>query len=101
MTSMPGMDFGRSASVAGSVCASFRHGIWMISFFTLFFSAAGAALGAGHRLRLRRGALVHESFDDAVPGDGAGAIVTRVAHRLRTAAIPRQGVDRGGDRLGL
>ncbi len=33
MTSIPGTDFGRSASVAGSVCASFRHGIWMMSFF--------------------------------------------------------------------
>ena len=27
-------DRGRSASVAGSVAASLRHGIWMISFFT-------------------------------------------------------------------
>ena len=34
MTSMPEMLFGRSASVAGSVCASLRHGIWMMSFFT-------------------------------------------------------------------
>ena len=32
MASTPGMLFGRSASVAGSVCASFRHGIWMMSF---------------------------------------------------------------------
>ena len=34
MVSMPGMLRGRSASVAGSVAASFRHGIWMISLLT-------------------------------------------------------------------
>ena len=34
MTSMPGDVRGRSASVAGSVSASFRHGIWMMSFVT-------------------------------------------------------------------
>ena len=34
MTSMPGTERGRSASVAGSVAASLRHGIWMISFVT-------------------------------------------------------------------
>ena len=33
-TSMPGRLVGRSASVAGRVAASLRHGIWMISFFT-------------------------------------------------------------------
>jgi hypothetical protein len=32
MTSMPGRDLGSSASVAGSVSASLRHGIWMMSF---------------------------------------------------------------------
>ena len=30
--SMPGTDVGRSASVCGSVAASFRQGIWMMSF---------------------------------------------------------------------
>ena len=33
--SMPGIARGRSASVAGSVSASLRHGIWMISFVTI------------------------------------------------------------------
>ena len=32
--SMPGIARGMSASVAGSVLASLRHGIWTISFFT-------------------------------------------------------------------
>ena len=35
MTSMPGSRRGRSRSVPGSVSASFRHGIWMISFDTM------------------------------------------------------------------
>ena len=40
-TSMPGIVRGMSPSVAGSVWASLRHGIWTISFFT------------GHRTRIR------------------------------------------------
>jgi hypothetical protein len=32
MASIPGTDRGRSATVAGSVFASFKHGIWMMSF---------------------------------------------------------------------
>ena len=36
MTSMPGIDLGSSASVAGSVSASLRHGIWMMSFTETF-----------------------------------------------------------------
>ncbi len=36
MTSIPGTERGRSASVAGKVGASLRQGIWMMSFFTGF-----------------------------------------------------------------
>src|SRR5690606_6512368 len=34
ITSIPLIFFGRSFSVTGSVCSSFRHGIWMMSFIS-------------------------------------------------------------------
>ena len=45
IASMPGICRGRSRSVAGSVAASFRHGIWMMSF--VIFSCRGAAPNPG------------------------------------------------------
>ena len=35
MTSMPRMCRGRSRNVSGSVAASFKHGIWITTFFTV------------------------------------------------------------------
>ena len=79
-TSMPGTLAADRASVAGSVAASLRHGIWMISFFT----------------------DKPDALDHAVPGDCSRARRTRrrpapprAAGRAASALIAV------GERLGL
>ena len=68
---------GRSASVAGSVSASFRHGIWMMSFM--------ASLGVRGR---------DQPLDGPRPRDRARAFVTGLAHPRRAAAIGRKSGNR-------
>src|SRR3954468_17622101 len=78
MTSMPAMLLGRSASVAGSVCASSRHGIWIISFFTETSLASSR----------------NQLLDHAIPGNQAGAFVARVSQRCGAAAVACERIDR-------
>ena len=92
-TSMPGMLRGRSASVAGSVCASLRHGIWMIS-FNFNHSARPSTCWDDAR-------LPDQLFDDAVPGDLRRTVVARVAERRRAPSIGARAVDRVRQGLGL
>src|SRR5512145_2202119 len=86
MTSMPGTDRGRSAIVAGSVCASFRHGIWIISFFTKLTARDNSAAPAGSSNR-------QELFDDAVPGHAAGGVVPGVAEPRGQLSVAGEPVD--------
>src|SRR5690606_1500230 len=94
MMSMPGTDAGRSARVAGSVAASLRQGIWMMSFFT-----------ACEQRRLwsfrQNSQSAHELFDDAVPGDRRGDVMTRIAETSRAPAIGGGGVDGVRDLCGI
>ena len=79
-TSMPGIERGRSASVAGSVAASLRQGIWMMSFTRR--GNSGTCRDSGDQF-----------FDDAVPGDAAGDLVAGVAHGRRARTIGRESID--------
>src|SRR4051812_46721036 len=84
ITSIPGMLLGRSASVAGSVCASLRHGIWIISFFT------DTSLASSR----------NQLLDHAIPGNQPRAFVPGFAERRGAAAVARERIDRVGERLG-
>src|SRR5690606_35745665 len=86
MRSMPGSERGRSRSVAGSVAASLRHGIWMISFATapLPYSRSRA----------------DERLDHAVPRDRAGAGLAGLTVRRRQRRRCGVAVDRRRQRLG-
>src|SRR5438874_75177 len=79
-TSMPGIVRGRSASVAGSVWASLRQGIWMMSFDM-------------------DSAFSNKPLDDAGPRNFARALVARVAHRGGRGAIRVPPSDGRADRL--
>src|SRR5690349_11075083 len=89
MTSTPGIDRGRSASVAGSVWASLRQGIWMMSFMPSDFS----------RVRSRHSA--DQAFDDAGPGDAARTFVAGFAETPRDALVADEGCERLTQRFGL
>src|SRR3954469_4296210 len=84
ITSIPGMLLGRSASVAGSVCASLRHGIWIISFFTKTSLASSR----------------NQLLNHAIPGNQPRAFVPGVPERRSAAAVARERIDRVGERLG-
>src|SRR3954467_11974135 len=84
MASMPGMLLGRSASVAGSVCASSRHGIWIISFFTETSLASS------------RNQLLYY----AIPGNQPRAFVPRVPQRCGAAAVACERIDRLSEGFG-
>ena len=113
---------GRSASVAGSVAASFRHGIWMISFFT--GSGDYGRFRSGQRSfaevpgSILRGSGGDQLLDHAVPGDArrpprgrrrpsqrlAGAICGELVDRGRAVAsgvgVADEAVDAVDDELG-
>src|SRR5258708_17560522 len=75
------MLFGRSASVAGRVVASFMQGIWMMSFFT------------DTSLPSSRYQLLYH----AIPGDGPRPIVPCVAQGRRARLVARERADGAGD----
>ena len=74
IVSMPGISRGRSRSVDGSVSASFRHGIWMISFFIEHCS--------------------DQLLNHPIPRDTACALVSGVAETGGQSLVSGKPVDR-------
>src|SRR5690606_8677889 len=89
IVSIPGIDRGRSASVAGRVSASFRQGIWMTSF--MFVDALRRRPRAGSSRPL------HQTFDGGRPGNQPGLLVPGLAHPRGARRIGGQIGNRAGD----
>ena len=98
MTSMPGMDLGRSASVAGSVSASLRHGIWMMSFVN---DGLTVRTGNLRNYGYSAGFSNQPTSVSTTPSQVIRArdLVAGVAERRGARADRPQTVDRVGERL--
>ena len=80
IVSMPAIVRGRSRSVDGSVSASFRHGIWMISFFIETSDSStldSSTLDSG----------LYQFLDDAFPCDQPRTFVAGVSETRRKSLV--------------